>query len=171
MALYPLPTRVAATIASKPAKDHCVRYVSFLLSHLKKLMLSKSETYILILAVARSTIGVIERLQHLRAEDVVATRDVETSALIELCLISGHFAVVPSEAFRTNASQSLVVSVFAAGDELEAEVDVLLFFEDEASENEVSAIEAGKVAGLEDERGVVVGGQVGEIRTGGWVGG
>jgi hypothetical protein len=82
----------------------------------------------LILAVARSTVGVIERLQHLRAKDVVATRDVKASALIELCLISRHFAVVPSEAFRTNASQSLVVSVFAAGDKLETEVDVLLFF-------------------------------------------
>jgi hypothetical protein len=27
------------------------------------------------------------------------------------------------------------------------------------------------MAGFEDKRGVVVGGQVGEVRTGGWVGG
>ena len=121
----------------------------------------KRKTYISVLAIASGAVRVIERLQHLRPQDVVAAGDVEASTLIELCLIGGHFARIPAKPFGADAGQSLVVSVLAAGDKLEAEINVLLFFQDEAAENEVAAVEAGKVAGFELECGVVERGQVG----------
>jgi len=119
----------------------------------------------LVFAIASGAIRVVERLQHLRAQHVVAAGDVEACALVELCLIFGHLARVPAKAIRANASQSLVVGVLTAGDELKAKVNVLLFLKDEAAEDEVSAIEAGKVTGIEFERSVVESGQVGEVRA------
>jgi hypothetical protein len=115
----------------------------------------------LILAVTSGAISIVKRFEHLRAQDVVAACNVESRTLIELRLVLGHFARIPAKALRTNAGQSLVVGVLAAGDKLEAEVDVLLLFQDEAAENEVSAIEAGEVARFEFECGVVERGQVG----------
>jgi hypothetical protein len=98
------------------------------ISHLEEPVWYKSETYVLVLAVAGGAVSVVERLQYLRAENIGATRDVETSALVELCLIGRHFAVIPSETFGTNARQSLIVSILATSDKLQAEVDVLLLF-------------------------------------------
>lgn len=100
-------------------------------------------TYVLILAIARRAVSVVERLEHFRAQNVIRAGDVEARALVELFLISRDFALIPTEPFGTDAREGLVVSVFAAGDELEAKVDVFLLFEDEAAEDEVAAVEAG----------------------------
>ena len=124
----------------------------------------------MVFAIASGAVRVVERLQHLRAQHVVAAGDVEACALVELFLIFGHLARIPAKAVRANAGQSLVVGVLAAGDELKAKVDVLLLLKDEAAENEVSAIEAGKVAGIKFERSVVESGQVGKIWAGRRVG-
>lgn len=75
--------------------------------------------------------------------------DVEAGTIVKLRLIGRHTILVPSETFRPDASEGLVVGVFAAGDELEAEVDVFLRVEHEAAEDEVAAVEAGEVAGGE----------------------
>jgi hypothetical protein len=117
----------------------------------------------LVLAIASGAVSVVERFQDLRAQDVKTARDVESRTLVELCLVLGHLARIPAEALGANASQSLVVGVLAAGDELKAEINVLLLLEDEATEDEVSTIKAGEVAGFERECGVVKAGQVGEI--------
>jgi hypothetical protein len=90
----------------------------------------RKPTYILVLAISRSAVSVVERLQHLRTQVIVAIGDVESSPVVELLLIGRHSSLVPAEALRANANQGLVVSVLAAGDELQAEVDVLLFFQD-----------------------------------------
>ena len=117
----------------------------------------------MVLAIASGAIRVVKRFQHLRAKNVVAACDVKSRALIELCLVLGHFACIPAKALRTNAGQGLVVGVLATGDKIEAEIDILLLLEDEATEDEVSAVEAGKVAGFELEGGVVEGCQVSEV--------
>ena len=117
----------------------------------------------MVFAIAGGAVCVVARLQHLRAQQVVAAGDVEACALVELRLIGGYLARIPAEAVRADAGQSLVVGVLAAGDELKAEVNVLLLLKDEAAEDEVPAIEAGKVTGTKFERSVVESGQVGEI--------
>ena len=115
----------------------------------------------MVLAIASGAIRVVKRFQHLRAKNVVAACDVKSRALIELCLVLGHFACIPAKALRTNAGQGLVVGVLATGDKIEAEIDILLLLQNEAAENEVPAIEAGEVARFEFECGVVERGQVG----------
>jgi hypothetical protein len=119
------------------------------------------KTYVLVLPIASGAIRVVKRFQDLRTQDVVAARDVKSRALIELCLVLGHFARIPAKALRPNAGQSLVVSVLATGDKLEAEIDVLLLLQNEAAEDEVAAVKAGEVARFEFECSVVERGQVG----------
>jgi hypothetical protein len=80
-------------------------------------------------------------------------------------LVGRNFALIPAEALWADASQSLIVSVLAAGDELEAKINVLLLLKDQTAENEVSAIEAGKVTRLEFESSMVERGQVSKIWT------
>lgn len=75
--------------------------------------------------------------------------DVEAGTIVKLRLVGRHTLLVPSETFRSNTRESLGVGVFAAGDEVEAEVDVFLRVEDEAAQDEVAAVEAGEVAGGE----------------------
>ena len=112
----------------------------------------------MILAITRRAISVVERFQHFRAQRITAIRYVESRALVERRLVSWYLAGIPREGLGTNAGQSLIVSVLTAGDEFEAKVDVLLFFEDEATKNEVPAIEAGEVARSKDQSGVIEGG-------------
>ena len=119
----------------------------------------------MVFAIAGGAVCVVERLKHLRAQQVVAAGDIEACALVELRLIGGYLARIPAEAVRADAGQSLVVCVLAAGHELKAEVNILLLLKDEAAENEVSAVEAGKVTGIELERSVVESGQVGQVRA------
>ena len=108
-------------------------------------------TYVLVFAIAGGAVCVVERLEDFRAQHVVAAGDVEACTLVELCLVFGYLARIPGKAIGADAGQSLVVGVLAAGDELKTKVDVPLLLKDEAAEDEVSAVEAGKVAGREDE--------------------
>ena len=128
-------------------------------------------TDVLVLAIARRAISIVERLQHLRTQGITAIINVESRAVVKLRLVGWHFAGIPGEGFRTDAGQSLVVCVLAAGNELETEVDVLLFFEDKATKNKISPIEAGQVTGFEDQCSVVECSQVSEVWAGGRVGG
>lgn len=112
-------------------------------------------TDVLVLAIACRAVSIVERLQHLRTQGITAIIDVESRAVVKLRLVGWHFAGIPGEGFRTDAGQSLVVCVLAAGNELETKVDVLLFFKNKAAQNEVSAVEAGEVAGFENQRSVV----------------
>jgi hypothetical protein len=100
-------------------------------------------TYILILAIPRRAVSVVKRLQHFRTQNVGCTRDVEPSLVVKLLLISRYSALVPAEPIGADSRERLVVIVLAASDELEAEVDVSLFFQDQAAEDEVAAVEAG----------------------------
>ena len=106
-------------------------------------------TYVLILAVPSRAVSVVKRLQHFRAQEIIRTRDVEARTLVKLLLAARDSPFVPAETVGADASQSLVVGVLAAGDQLEAEVDVLLLGQDQAAEDEVAAVEAGEVTGFQ----------------------
>ena len=123
----------------------------------------------MVLAVSRRAVSVVERLQHLRAQNVISTSNIEPSTLVELLLVRRNSALVPTEPFRPDAGQGLVVGVLAAGNELEAEIDVFLLCQHQAAEDEVAAVEAGYVAGSKAEGFGVIGGEVGQIGAGGGV--
>jgi hypothetical protein len=89
--------------------------------------------------ITRRSVSVVETLDDFWAKDVIAICDVEPSFLVESSLVSWRRGVVgvigrsvvgdPAEDLGADAGGCACVGVFAAFDELEAEVDVLLFFE------------------------------------------
>jgi hypothetical protein len=103
--------------------------------------------------ITRRSISVVETFDDFWTQDVIAVRDVETSFLVKRSLVSWRRGVVgvigcgavgdPTEDLGADTCGGTCVSVFAAFDELEAEVDVFLFIECEATENEGSAVETG----------------------------
>lgn len=126
-------------------------------------------THILILPIARNPISIIKTLNNLRPEDVIPIRDPETRALIERRLVRRDVRRVPTERLGADAREGLGVGVLAGVDELEAEVGVLLLFEDQAAEEEHAAVEAGEMLRVVVGHGAVVCGAEGEVGAGGGV--
>lgn len=103
--------------------------------------------------VARCSVSVVHALEVLGTEHVVAGCDVEAGLLVEGLLISGRRWIIgilrrggvfnPLEHFRADAGGGACICVVAAIHESDAEVDVLLLFEDETTEDEGSTVEAG----------------------------
>lgn len=106
---------------------------------------------------------VVETLNDLWAQDVVAVVNVEASTLVEgrlaggntrtggsVAVISGRIAWggagsidvadSPAEDFRANAGQRAIVCVLTAFNQGKTEVCVLLFTQDETAEDEVAAV-------------------------------
>jgi hypothetical protein len=106
-----------------------------------------------ILLIPCRSVRIIEALDNLRTKDVIGGRDVEPRFFVERSLvrwgrrvgsiIERGVRLDPAEGFRADAGDGGGVRVFAAVDEEETEVDVFLLFEDEAAEDEVSAVETG----------------------------
>ncbi len=124
---------------------------------------------VLIRLIPRDAIGVIVRLDDLRPGDVLAVFDPEAGFLVEGRLGEGKRVRVPGEAFGTDAGECGDVGVVAAVDEREAEVDVVLAAEHLAPEQEVAAVEAGEVLGLEDQVSTLVLRDEGQVRSRRWV--
>lgn len=124
-----------------------------------------SVAYILVLAITRCAVSVVETFHHLRPQNVVRTCDVEPCPLIKLCLVGRHLGLVPAEAFRTDSSKRAVVGVLTSFYKRQPKVDVFLLFQDQTSEDEVAAVEAGEMTGFEGESSAVESGEEGQIRT------
>lgn len=99
------------------------------------------------------SVRVVETLNNFRTKDVIAVRDEEAGFFVECSLVCWRLGVVgvigrsavgdPAEDLGANAGGGAGVGIFAAFDELETEVDVLLLLEGEPTEDEGSAVETG----------------------------
>ena len=107
---------------------------------------------VLVFRVTSGSIGVVETLNNLRAEDVYRRSNIEARLLVECQLVCWGLGVVgvvgssgvgdPSELFWSDSSGVLGIGILAAVHECQTKVNVLLLVQDETSENEVSSVEA-----------------------------
>ena len=102
---------------------------------------------VLVRAIPRDTIGVVITLDDLGSQVVTRIGNVEASRVIECSLFRGHGGAVPGKGLGPDVCGGGGVGVVAAVDEGKAEVDVVLAGEDLAAEEEVAAVEAGKMLG------------------------
>lgn len=58
-------------------------------------------------------------------------------------VVGRSVAFYPSEDLGSDARECAVVCVFAAADEIEAEINVLLVFEHETGKEEITSVETG----------------------------
>jgi hypothetical protein len=96
--------------------------------------------------VTRRPVGVVETLKHFRTKDIFAIGDVETGLFVKRCLVGWWPWVIrvigcgtvgdPAEDLWADACEVADVSVVAAVDELQTEVNVFLFFKSKTAEDE-----------------------------------
>lgn len=125
--------------------------------------------------VAGCAVGVVERFDDFWSQNIVRASDIEARFFVESKLISWRLGICggrdrsvgldPTEDFRTNTSKSALIRIMTAVHELEAEIDVFLLFEGEATEDERSTVETGKVLRFQDSGLAVILGQECKVRT------
>lgn len=103
---------------------------------------------VLVLLVTGGTVGVVDRLHGLGAQDVVSTIDPETSSGVKVSLISGRLAdrvgrVDPTEDLGANAAGGGIVRLEVRLGEGNTELGVLVLLEQKTTKDKVTASKTG----------------------------
>ena len=130
----------------------------------------------MVLGISRSAVRVVVRFDHLGAQIVASAVDPVSVLVVEIGLVGGRrgalaLGIFPVEAVGTDMGRGRSVSGVTPGSKSQTEVHQVLVVKHQSAEDEVAAVEAGQVLGVEVEGLVVVVGQEGDVGTRAGVGG
>lgn len=113
---------------------------------------------------------VVIAFNDLGAQDVVCRSYVEAILFVELCLLSWNLAGIPGEPLRANLSLGRSISRAATVHEGQAEINIILPFQDRSAKKEVATIETGQMPRIFLQVGSIVVSNEGKVWSGLWVG-